>query len=187
MTRFDKDLKRIANAVDKMQALLSDLLELSRIGRIINSPENIPLGQIVAEAIELLNGPLETNNVRTIIQNQFPNILGDHARLVEVIQNLVSNAVKFMGDQSRPTIEIGTAGVDTNQKIILFVRDNGIGIDPQYHERIFGLFNRLDPNIDGTGIGLALVKRIIEIHGGRIWVNSQTGTGATFYFTLPQQ
>jgi PAS domain S-box-containing protein len=187
MTRFDKDLHRIANAVDKMQALLNDLLELSRVGRIINPPKKIPFGMIVTEAIELLNGPLEKNNVRTILQESFPDILGDHARLVEVMQNLISNATKFMGAQSHPAIEIGTEGMDADQKIIFFVRDNGIGIDPQFHERIFGLFNRLDPNINGTGIGLTLVRRIIEIHGGRIWVDSKPGEGATFYFTLPQE
>jgi len=185
MTRFEKDMERVANAVDKMQALLNDLLELSRIGRIINQPENIPFEHIVAETIELLNGPLEKNNVKIIIQENFPHIHGDHARLVEVMQNLISNAAKFMGDQPHPTIEIGTDGLDPEGKAKIFVRDNGIGIEPQYHERIFGLFNRLDPSIDGTGIGLALVKRIIEIHGGRIWIISNPGKGATFYFTLP--
>jgi signal transduction histidine kinase len=185
MRRFEKDMERVANAVDKMQALLNDLLELSRIGLIINPPENIPFEHIVAETIELLNGPLEKNNVKIIIQENFPHIHGDHARLVEVLQNLISNAAKFMGDQPHPTIEIGTDGLDPEGKVKIFVRDNGIGIEPQYHERIFGLFNRLDPSIDGTGIGLALVKRIVEIHGGRIWIISNPGKGATFYFTLP--
>lgn len=184
MIRFDKDLNRIANAVDKMQALLNDLLELSRVGRIVNTLETIPFGRIVTEAVELLNGPLEKNNIRVIVQEHFPNILGDHARLVEVMQNLVSNAAKFMGPQPRPTIEIGTQGTDIDGKTIFFVRDNGIGIAPQYHERIFGLFNRLDPTVEGTGIGLTLVKRIIEIHDGRIWVDSKLGEGTTFYFTL---
>jgi len=185
MLRFDKDMHRIANAVDKMQTLLNDLLELSRIGRIIDPPENIAFGRIVAEAVELLNGPLEKNNVRMVIQENFPDIVGDHARLVEVMQNLISNAAKFMGTQPRPTVEIGTDESDADGKIIFFVRDNGIGIDPHYHEQIFGLFNRLDPSVDGTGIGLALVKRIIEIHGGKIWVNSKPEVGSTFYFTLP--
>ena len=184
MVRFDKDLNRIANAVDKMQALLNDLLELSRVGRIINTLETIPFGRIVMEAVELLNGPLEKNNIRMVVQEHFPNILGDHARLVEVMQNLISNAAKFMGPQPRPTIEIGTQGIDTDGKTIFFVRDNGIGIAPQYHDRIFGLFNRLDPNVEGTGIGLTLVKRIIEIHDGRIWVDSKLGEGTSFYFTL---
>jgi PAS domain S-box-containing protein len=185
MTRFDKDLNRIANAVDRMQILLNDLLELSRIGRVINQSESVPFGDIVAEAVELLNGLLEKHHIKLIVQKNLPTILGDHARLVEVMQNLISNAAKFMGDQPQPTIEIGMDGEDAIQMLILFVRDNGIGIDPQYHDRIFGLFNRLDPTIEGTGIGLALVKRIIEMHGGKIWIKSLPGEGATFYFTLP--
>jgi len=184
MIRFEKDMNRIANAVDKMQALLNDLLELSRIGRIINTPEKISFGQIVMEAVELLNGPLEKNNIRMIVQGDFPEILGDHARLVEVMQNLISNAAKFMGPQPRPTIEVGMDGSDVDGKTIFFIRDNGIGIESQYHDRIFGLFNRLDPTVEGTGIGLTLVKRIIEIHNGRIWVKSQPGEGTTFFFTL---
>ena len=100
-------------------------------------------------------------------------------------RNLLSNAIKFMGDQSEPRIEIGTTDVNEEDKPIFFVRDNGIGIDPEYHERIFGLFNRLDASTEGTGIGLTLVRRIIEVHGGRIWVESQPGAGATFLFTLP--
>ena len=186
MLRFDKDLGRIANAVDKMQALLNDLLELSRIGRVINPSEAVAFSEIVAEAIELLNGPLEKSNIQLVTSDDYPFIFGDHARLVEVVQNLVSNGIKFMGDQARPSIQIGTEGEDANQMPIFFVRDNGVGIEPQYHDRIFGLFNRLDPSIDGTGIGLTLVRRIIEIHGGRIWVNSKPGEGATFYFTLPR-
>jgi signal transduction histidine kinase len=81
-------------------------------------------------------------------------------------------------------VEIGLDGVEHDMPI-LFVRDNGLGISPEYHERIFGLFNKLDPGTDGTGVGLALVKRIVEFHGGRIWVDSAEGQGATFYFTLP--
>ena len=185
MERFDKDLNRIANAVDRMQILLNDLLELSRIGRVLNPSEALPFGDIVTAAVELLNGPLEQHHVRPIVQENLPTIFGDHARLVEVLQNLISNAAKFMGGQPHPRIEIGMEGKDAHQMPILFVRDNGIGIDPQYHERIFGLFNRLDPSIDGTGIGLTLVKRIIEMHGGKIWIKSKPGEGTTFYFTLP--
>ncbi|MCI0608180.1 MAG: ATP-binding protein, partial [Anaerolineae bacterium] len=183
--RFDKDINRIANAVDKMQELLNDLLELSRIGRIINPPEDIPFEHIVKESIELISGLLEAGNVRVEIQNDLPSIHGDHMRLVEVMQNLISNAIKFMGDQAAPRIEIGTTGLGTDGKPVFFIRDNGIGIEAQYHERIFGLFNRLDPNVDGTGIGLSLVRRIIEVHQGKIWVESQPGEGTTFLFTLP--
>ncbi|HET9910282.1 MAG TPA: ATP-binding protein, partial [Anaerolineales bacterium] len=91
--------------------------------------------------------------------------------------------VKFMGEQPEPIIEIGTQG-EENGMPVCYVRDNGIGISPRYHERIFGLFNKLNPGAEGTGVGLAIVKRIIEVHGGRIWVESEEGKGATFYFTL---
>jgi signal transduction histidine kinase len=185
LTRFDKDMGRIANAVDRMQALLNDLLELSRAGKIVNPPENIPFGAIVNETINLLNAQLDARKISLKIQEDLPVVLGDHTRLIEIMQNLVSNAIKFMGDQTHPQIEIGAAGLDRDGKAILFVRDNGSGIDPKYHERIFGLFNRLDPSIEGTGIGLTLVKRIIEVQGGRIWVESQLDSGATFFFTLP--
>jgi signal transduction histidine kinase len=122
------------------------------------------------------------------IAPDLPTVYGDRARLVEVVQNLVDNACKFMGDQPAPRIEIGTSGTDTEGNPIFFVRDNGIGIEPQYHERVFGLFNKLDAQSEGTGVGLALVKRIIEVHGGRIWIESEgAGRGATMCFTLPSR
>jgi PAS domain S-box-containing protein len=185
LTRFDQDMRRIANAVDRMQILLNELLELSRIGRIINPPEKIPLTTIVDETINLINAQLEARQIRLVIQDNLPVVHGDHTRIIEIMQNLIGNAIKFMGDQMNPQIEIGTSGLDEDGKVIIFVRDNGVGIEPQYHERIFGLFNRLDPEIEGTGVGLTLVKRIIEVHGGRIWVDSKAGAGTTFFFTLP--
>jgi len=110
---------------------------------------------------------------------------GDRTRLTEVIQNLVDNAVKFMGDQAKPHITIGTTSNEKNETVF-FVRDNGIGIESQYHERIFTLFNKLTADAEGTGIGLTLVRRIIEVHKGRIWLESEPGKGTTFYFTLNQ-
>ena len=107
--------------------------------------------------------------------------------MLEVWQNLIDNAAKFMGSQPDPLIEIGTAGAVGDGSPIFYVRDNGMGIDPRFKDRIFGLFDKLDPRTDGTGIGLALIKRIIEFHGGRIWVESEPGKGATFYFTLPRR
>jgi signal transduction histidine kinase len=95
----------------------------------------------------------------------------------------VDNAAKFTGEQTKPVIEIGING-EENGMPIFYVRDNGIGIAPEHHERIFGLFNKLNPDVEGTGVGLSIVKRIIEVHGGRIWVESEEGMGATFYFTL---
>jgi signal transduction histidine kinase len=105
---------------------------------------------------------------------------------VEVLQNLLDNAAKFMGDQIEPLIKIGQGGEDTERGMpIFYVRDNGMGVAPDHHDRIFGLFNKLDTRTDGTGVGLALVKRIIEVHGGRIWIQSEVGKGSTFFFTLP--
>ncbi|MBK9927915.1 MAG: PAS domain-containing protein [Anaerolineales bacterium] len=185
LKRFDSDLTRIGRAVDKMQSLLNELLELSRIGRIVNPPVDVSFKEIVRETLDLLSGPLEAGNIRVDVIGDFPIVHVDRLRLAEVIQNLINNSIKFMGDQTRPTITISVNGVDIDGKPIFVVRDNGMGIEPQYHERIFGLFNRLDPNIEGTGIGLTLVKRIIDIHGGRIWVESELGKGAAFLFTLP--
>jgi GAF domain-containing protein len=184
--RLDADTARIIEATDKMQRLLNELLELSRIGRLMNSPEAVPYATITQEALQLTQGRIEARGVRIDIQPELPVVQGDHVRLVEVIQNLIDNACKFMGDQPEPKITIGWRGPDRDGKPILFVQDNGIGIDPQYHAKVFGLFNKLDVQTEGTGIGLALVKRIVEVHGGRIWVESAgVNCGSTFLFTLP--
>jgi signal transduction histidine kinase len=102
-----------------------------------------------------------------------------------VLQNLLENAFKYMGNQAAPRIEIGA--FRTADETVFFVSDNGIGIDPHQHENIFGLFKKLDAKSQGTGIGLALVQRIIDVHGGRIWVESEgPGTGSRFLFTVPE-
>ena len=183
---LQKDVERIYRAAFKMQDLLKDLLDLSRVGRMMNEPEDIQFEELVREAIELTEGRLFERGVKIQIQPGLPHIYGDRHRLLELIQNLIDNAAKYMGNQSEPVIEIGQADFES-EKPIFYVRDNGIGIAPEYHERIFGLFNKLDPTFEGTGVGLALVKRITEFHGGRIWVESEAGHGATFYFTLPQK
>jgi len=181
--KLDKDVLRINEAISKMQRLLNELLELSRIGRIMNPPEVVPLQEIVNEALSLVQGGLKTNQIQVTVETDLPLVYGDRARLVQVIQNLVDNAAKFMKDQEKPKIDIGVDQTDLGT--VFFVRDNGMGIEPEYFERIFGLFNKLDTGNDGTGIGLALVKRIIELHGGKIWVESDgLGKGSTFHFTL---
>jgi PAS domain S-box-containing protein len=184
--RHQADVQRISDATDKMRRLLDDLLELSRIGRMMNPPATMPFELIVQEALTLVQGRIAARSVQIDIEPNLPAVQGDRMRLVEVMQNLIDNACKFMGDQPEPRITIGQRGTDRDGKPIVFVQDNGGGIDPQYHEKVFGLFDKLDPKSEGTGIGLALVKRIIEVHGGRIWVESQgQGQGATFFFALP--
>ena len=182
--KFDRDLDRIREAKDKMHRLLNELLELSRIGRLINVPVNVPFGQIVEEALALTNGRITAGNVQVDVANTLPVVNGDRPRLVEVMQNLIDNAAKFTVDRPNPQIRIGVC--EQQGEKVFFVKDNGLGIDPLFHEKIFGLFDKLDPKSEGTGVGLALVKRIIEVHNGRIWVESEgKGRGSTFYFTLP--
>ena len=107
----------------------------------------------------------------------------DRERIVEVLTNLVSNSIRYMGDQPRPKIDIGY------RKDAFFVRDNGIGIPPDQHEKVFDLFYKMDEKSEGDGIGLSIVKQIVEVHGGRIWIESEgkEGEGSTFYFTLPEK
>ncbi|MBN1399038.1 MAG: PAS domain S-box protein [Bacteroidetes bacterium] len=180
--RLEDDLRRIADAADKMSGLLGNLLELSRIGRIINPMSDVNLADLAREVTALLAGTLE-NKVEVDIKSDLPMVFGDQRRLAQVLQNLIENAVKFMGNQPNPRIVIGTR--KDNEEQVVYVQDNGIGIDPNYHQTVFGLFNKLDTGTQGTGIGLALVRRIVEIHGGRVWVESQgRGFGSTFCFTL---
>jgi signal transduction histidine kinase len=186
LERLQTDIQRINEATDKMNKLLNNLLELSRIGRLMNTPARVAFLDLVNEARALLQGRLDERGINMIVNEQLPYVYCDRQRLVEVLQNLIDNAAKFMGDQLHPTIEIGQYGQPQDHLITFYVRDNGIGVAPEFHERIFGLFNRLNPKIEGTGIGLALVKRIVEFHGGKVWVESEIGKGTVFYFSLPQ-
>jgi signal transduction histidine kinase len=182
--KFREDMQRINEAVEKMKRLLDELLELSRIGRIINPPSETSFSEIVEEALSLAQGRLRNGDVEIYVQGGLPIVRGDRPRLVEVLQNLIDNAAKFMGAQPAPRIEIGIHQQQNEQ--VFFVRDNGIGIESKHREKVFGLFDKLDPRTEGTGVGLALAKRIIEVHGGRIWVESEgRGSGSTFCFTLP--
>lgn len=183
--RLKSDIQRITDATEKMQRLLNELLELSRVGRLKNESASFPFVELARESLELVHGRIMARGISVSMNPDLPMVHGDRPRLTEVLQNLLDNAAKFMGDQEQPRIEIGYAGPDTQPGMLIFyVRDNGMGIPPEHYDRVFGLFNKLDPKTDGTGIGLALVKRIIEVHGGRIWVESEAGKGSTFFFTL---
>jgi signal transduction histidine kinase len=150
----------------------------------MNAPIEVSFEKIVEEALMLTRGRLMAGNIQTEIAPNLPAVKGDRPRLVEVMQNLIDNAAKFTGDQPNPLIQIGVR--TENGEKIFFVRDNGLGIDPAFHDKIFGLFDKLDPKSEGTGVGLSLVKRIIEVHGGKIWIESEgKGKGSTFCFTLP--
>ena len=167
------DMITIHEAADKMALMLDELLELSHIGRVVNPPKEIPFAELVNEAIELVAGKLSEKEVQVDIDPDLPLVYGDRARLVEVLQNLLDNAVKYMGKQAEPRVQFGAQR--NGEETICYVRDNGVGIDPRYQEKVFQLFEVLDKKSDGagTGIGLALVKRIVEVHGGRIGIGSE--------------
>ena len=167
--RLKGDIQRITNATDKMQRLLNELLELSRIGRLKNESAYVNFNELASEALELVHGRIMEHNITVQVQADLPQVYGDRPRLVEVLQNLLDNAAKFMGNQEQPYIEIGRNG-EEDGKPVFYVRDNGLGIAPEHHERVFGLFNKLDPRTDGTGIGLALVRRI--------WKSTEAGSGS---------
>lgn len=183
--RLQDDIAQIYTASGTMYQLLDDLLELSRIGRVTNSPQEVAFGALACEVVDTVTGAVASRGIQVSIASDLPSVFGDRTRLREVLQNLLDNAIKFLGDRSDPYIEIGHR--QENETTVFFVRDNGIGINPQYRDKVFDLFERLDAASDGTGIGLAIVKRIVEVHGGRIWIESAgAGQGCTVCFTLPR-
>jgi signal transduction histidine kinase len=179
-----RDVERVEGAADTMDDILSDLLEFARIGRVRRPSEDVSLLQLVRQALVALNGLIGEKNVTVKVSPDLPSVYGDRLRLRQIFENLIENAATYTGGQEQPLIEIGARRQGDQQ--VIFVRDNGQGIEPRYHHRIFELFEKLDPGTQGSGIGLALARRIIEVHGGRIWVESDgQGQGSTFYFTLP--
>jgi signal transduction histidine kinase len=181
--QISDDIHRISGAVDKLNELLSDLLKLSQIERVRNPWQEVDLLKLTLELVQLQAARIDSKHVRVSVSPHMPSVYGDADRLREALENLIENAARHMGGQQNPLIEIGVGDADGQQAI--FVKDNGMGIDPRYHDRIFNLFEKLDPISEGSGVGLAIVKRIVEIHGGRIWVESEgVGKGSTFYFTL---
>ncbi len=183
---FRSDARRMERAAEKMELLLHDMLELSRVGRLVELEENVPLEQVVAEALELVHGQLAKRQVALHLDRPLPMVYGDRQRLVEVFQNLVDNAVKYIGPQPQPKIHISATLHD--QQVVCRVCDNGMGIEPRYREKVFGLFEKLDPQTTGSGVGLALVKRIVQMHGGRIWIESNgAGSGSAFLFVIPRK
>lgn len=182
--RIERDLEFIASATDTMAQLLEDLLELSRVGRVVNESETVDLTPLFRQVAANMELQIRRHGTSLSVQEHMPSVYVDRQRLTEVVQNLLENALKFSRDSSAPEIRISAS--EQGGRVVVSVEDNGIGIEAQYREQVFGLFNRLNQSYEGTGIGLALVKRIIEVHGGSVWVESEgRGRGACFRFSLP--
>jgi signal transduction histidine kinase len=177
------DLARIKQAQKSMSEILIDLLELSRAGRAAGDAVEVPFAEIVEQARALTEGSLAQHDVRLVVNTDLPSVWGHRRRLIQLMQNLLENAAKFSVGGQAARVDIGsrTDGGET----VFYVRDEGIGIDPSHHQEAFELFRKLDPATPGTGIGLALVWRIVEAHGGRVWIDSPgAGRGTEVCFTL---
>jgi PAS domain S-box-containing protein len=181
--KAENNLKYIEKAATKMEKLLNDTLQLSRIGLITSPPKDLPFGDIVEDALEQIAEQIKSSGVEVSVAENFPEVHVDQMQIAEVLVNLIVNSINYRSEHSRQKIEIGSR-VDGGEPVF-FVRDNGIGIDMSQHEKVFELFFRVDSRGEGTGAGLAIVKRIIEVHGGRVWIESEKGKGCTVCFTLP--
>lgn len=178
------DLDYIFGAADKIEALLKALQKLSQAVKVGAKAEVLPARHLIENCLTVLAGILQKHRIKISIGDIPHALCGDPLHFGHIWQNLIENAVKYMGDQSQPGIEIGAK--KQHGEVVFYVSDNGMGIAPEQQQRIFGLFTRLNPGGEGTGLGLALVKKIVSIYQGRIWVESAgEGQGSCFYFTLP--
>jgi light-regulated signal transduction histidine kinase (bacteriophytochrome) len=178
-------LATVVQATNHMKYLIDDLLTLSRVGHVKESVELVSCGDVVMEILHDIQFTLRAKNVAVNVEPNMPQVRYNRTQLGMVFRNLISNAMKF-NDKPQPTIDISIR--DEGGQYVLSVRDNGIGIDERYYDRIFMIFQRLQRKEDyeGTGAGLTIVKKIVESHHGRIWVDSVVGEGTTFSFTIPK-
>jgi PAS domain S-box-containing protein len=187
-------IRHLTGASRRLGALIDDLLALSRSGRVINAPQPLCWDDLLRTVLADLGGLVARQQASVRVDGPLPPSRGDPERVVQLLANLIGNGLKY-NKSPRPEVVVGSVGPGgpalrwpaPTGFVTLFVRDNGVGIDPIYHEQIFRIFRRLhrQDEAEGTGAGLAICKRIVEAHGGWIWVESQAGRGATFYFTLP--
>jgi light-regulated signal transduction histidine kinase (bacteriophytochrome) len=182
--KAERYLRTITEASEEMGQLIDDLLSFSRMGRAAMREERLNMDQLVEQTILGLEMAVRGRNIVWEIA-PLPEAAGDPAMLKQVLSNLIGNAVKYSRQRDPAKIEIGRSG-DENGRHVYFVRDNGAGFDMKYADKLFGVFQRLHraEEFEGTGIGLATVRRILSRHGDRIWTEAEPDRGATFYFTL---
>jgi len=178
-----RDVDRISAAAAHMQRLLDELLSFSRAGRLL-SHEELPLGELVRTAIEAVRARHPDVQLEADVEEQLPVVEGDRTRLQEAFERLVDNALKFRRAGGPLHLTVGRRPGDEGQ--VIFVRDDGAGIEPAYQAKVFGLFEKLDPRSAGAGVGLTLVRKIVEAHGGRVWLESVgAGQGTTVHVQFP--
>lgn len=184
--KFDDEgkehMRLLVSRVHRMSNLIDGILQYSRVGRVREALVELDLNQVVLEVIDLLSPPA---NITIRVENPLPRIIAEPTRIQQIFQNLLSNAINYM---DKPQGEIRIACCVEGEQWKFSIADNGPGIEARHFERIFQLFQTLAPRdrIESTGVGLALVKKIVEMYGGQIWVDSKTGEGSTFFFTLPK-
>jgi len=178
-------ITRIEGACNNMSQIIDDLLELSRLGGRAEPNTVIDLDQIVSELQENFQPRLEEYDVTLEVQENLPELFAVRSMVRRCIENLISNAIKYGYSGAGSVVKV--AGHIQGREVLISVSDNGPGIDPEYHEKIFGLFQRLERSKPGTGIGLASVAKIMQLHQGRVWVESESGAGATFWLAFPSE
>jgi signal transduction histidine kinase len=184
-SRIRKDVEDafdfISKSTAKMDSLLSGLLRLSRLGRSALTIKRIHMNGLISDIVKTFEYRIQQAGI-TVEWEDLPDCYGDESMINQVFSNLIDNAVKFM-DSGRPG-RICVSGVVKNAQTVYCVQDNGIGIALEYHKKIFALFHRLDPKISGEGLGLSIIRKIVERHGGKIWVESEPGAGTKFYLSF---
>ena len=182
----EKYLNYMSDASRNMEFLINDLLHLSRIGRLPERKIEFSFDDLMKKVLKTLQPFIDERGVTLKIEKDLPLIYGEMERLGQVMENLLSNAVKYMGKEN-PAPQIDVGAIEQDGQKVFFVKDNGIGIEKHYYQKIFEIFQRLPSGKKlgkGTGVGLTIVKRIVEHHGGKIWLESELGKGTTFFFTL---
>ncbi|HUV52467.1 MAG TPA: ATP-binding protein, partial [Dehalococcoidia bacterium] len=184
--RVQEDIRLLESGVRKMQVFLNSTLEYSRSGQMIKRIKDVSFGKIVNEVITGFNRQISSIGATVSLADKFPRVYADRTRIIQVLTNLLQNSIKYRDKTVPLKIEIGYQL--SEGEVVFFVRDNGLGIDASDAEKVFALFYRGTADGEGSGIGLAILKKIIEAHGGRIWVQQgQSGKGTTMCFTLPKQ
>ncbi|MGZ7116827.1 MAG: sensor histidine kinase, partial [Methanobacterium sp.] len=176
----------IVNAAIRMQTLINDLLQYSRVTTQAKEFQSVDVNEVLETVLSNLKTSIDENNAEITV-DKHPTVMADDSQLVQLFQNLIGNAIKFKKVEEPPRIHISARKDEDNNEYVFSVADNGIGMEPQYAERIFVIFQRLHTMdiYKGTGIGLSVAKKIVERHGGHIWVESEFGVCSVFYFTIP--